>query len=86
MVGDDTDVVFRYTPTGEGASGPWTFLADRRGYIQADAASVLDRLYNGQVSKAIEVGCWAHYSDSRIIPSEEGDVLPGKGLGRLRSG
>jgi transposase len=31
LVGDDRDVVFRYTPTGEGASGPWAFLAGRRG-------------------------------------------------------
>jgi transposase len=60
MVGDDTDVVFRYTPTGQGASGPWTFLAGRRGYIQADAASVFDRLFNGEVARAVEVGCWAH--------------------------
>jgi transposase len=36
-VDDDRDVLFRYTPTGEGASGPWEFLAGRRGYIQADA-------------------------------------------------
>jgi hypothetical protein len=58
--GDDRDVVFRYTPTGAGASGPWQFLAARRGYIQADAASVFDRLFNGQVASAVEVGCWAH--------------------------
>ena len=56
----DKDVVFRYTPTGEGATGPWTFLAGRTGYIQADAASVFDRLYNGEVASAVEVGCWAH--------------------------
>jgi transposase len=60
MVGDNAHVVFRYTPTGEGASGPWMFLAGRTGYIQADAASVFDRLYNGQVANAVEVGCWAH--------------------------
>jgi transposase len=59
-VGDDKDVVFRYTPTGEGASGPWAFLAGRTGYIQADAASVFDRLFTGQAASAIEVGCWAH--------------------------
>ena len=59
-VGDDLDVVFRYTPTGEGATGPWQFLAGRRGYIQADAASVFDRLFNGQEASAVEVGCWAH--------------------------
>ena len=59
-VGDDLDVVFRYTPTGEGASGPWDFLAGRTGYVQADAASVFDRLFNGQAASAVEVGCWAH--------------------------
>jgi hypothetical protein len=59
-VGDDRDVVFRYTPTGEGATGPWQFLAGRRGYIQADAAGVFDRLFNGRQARAVEVGCWAH--------------------------
>ena len=28
--------------------------------MQADAASVFDRLFNGQVASATEVGCWAH--------------------------
>ncbi|MDP2959445.1 MAG: IS66 family transposase [Longimicrobiales bacterium] len=60
MVGDDRDVVFRYTPTGEGATGPWAYLAGRRGYIQADAAGVFDRLFNGAAASAIEVGCWSH--------------------------
>ena len=59
-VGDDRDVVFRYAPTGEGESGPWKFLAGRQGYVQADAANVFDRLFNGQVADAIEVGCWFH--------------------------
>jgi transposase len=59
-VGDDRDVVFRYTPTGEGATGPWEFLAGREGYVQADAASVFDRIFNGRVAQAIELGCWAH--------------------------
>jgi hypothetical protein len=60
VVGDEHDVVFHYTPTGEGEPGPWTFLAGRTGYLQADASNVFDRLYNGQVASAIEVGCWAH--------------------------
>jgi transposase len=60
LVGDDRDVVFRYTETGEGASGPWEFLAGRRGYVQADAANVFDRLFNGQAASAIELGCWFH--------------------------
>jgi hypothetical protein len=60
LVGDDRDVLFRYTPTGEGATGPWEFLAGRKGYIQADAANVFDRLFNGQAASAIELGCWSH--------------------------
>jgi transposase len=60
LVGDDRDVVFRYTETGHGESGPWKFLAGREGYIQADAANVFDRLFNGQAASAIELGCWAH--------------------------
>ncbi len=42
---DELDVVFCYTPTGEGATGPWAFLAGRTGYLQADAASVFDRVF-----------------------------------------
>jgi transposase len=59
-VGDDTDVLFKYTKTGEGATGPWKLLAGRTGYVQADAASVHDRLFDGRVARAIEVGCWSH--------------------------
>jgi hypothetical protein len=59
-VGDEHNVVFRYTPTGEGAQGPWEFLAGRTGYVQADAASVFDRVFNGRVASAVEVGCWSH--------------------------
>jgi hypothetical protein len=60
LVGDKLDVVFRYTPTGEGESGPWKFLAGRTGYIQADASNVFDRLFNGKAASAIELGCWSH--------------------------
>jgi transposase len=59
-VGDDRDVVFRYAPTGSGEDGPWDFLRNRKGYVQADGAGVFDRLYNGVVASAIEIGCWAH--------------------------
>jgi transposase len=59
-VGDRKDVLFKYAPTGEGETGPWEFLKGRAGYVQADAASVFDRLFNGTVASATEVGCWAH--------------------------
>src|SRR3989454_10279760 len=60
FVGDEQYVVFKYAPTGSGEDGPWKFLAGRSGYLQADAASVFDRLYNGAQGNATEVGCWAH--------------------------
>jgi transposase len=72
-VGDDRDVVFRYAPTGAGDTGPWVFLANRRGYVQADAASVFDRLYTGQVAQAIEVGCWAH-ARRRLVELQDTDA------------
>jgi transposase len=84
-VGDDRDVVFRYTPTGEGARGPWAFLAGRQGYVQADAASVFDRLYNGDVASAVEVGCWAH-GRRRLVALQDTDprvAYPLKLIGRL---
>jgi transposase len=60
FVGDEKYVTFKYAPTGSGEDGPWKFLAGREGYVQADAASVFDRLYNGAKAHATEVGCWSH--------------------------
>lgn len=59
-VGEERNVLFRYAETGKGEHGPWTFLAGREGYVQADASNVFDRLFNGEVAQAIEVGCWSH--------------------------
>lgn len=84
-VGDDRDVVFHYTPTGEGKSGPWEFLQGRKGYVQADAASVFDRVFNGQVASAIEVGCWSH-GRRRLVELQDMDcrvAYPLKLIGRL---
>ena len=52
--------VFRYAANGEGKNGPWKHLAERTGFVQADAAGIFDRLFNGKVASAIEVGCVAH--------------------------
>jgi transposase len=85
LVGDDRDVLFRYTPTGEGATGPWEFLAGRTGYIQADAAGVFDRLFNGQAASAVEIGCWAH-GRRRLVALQDTDcrvAYPLKLIGRL---
>lgn len=59
-VGDRKHVVFRYAKTGSGEEGPWRYLAGREGYVQADASSVFDRVFDGEGAKAVEVGCWAH--------------------------
>jgi transposase len=84
-VGDDRDVLFRYTPTGEGQSGPWEFLAGREGKIQADASNVFDRLFNGQAAKAEEIGCWFH-GRRRLVALQEMDcrvAYPLKLIARL---
>jgi len=54
------EVVFLYTPTGEAKEGPWKVLAGREGYVMADASNSFDRLFNGKVAEAIEVGCHFH--------------------------
>ena len=53
-------VVYRYAATGAAVTGPWTHLADYKGRVIADASNVFDRLFNGKVAKAVEVGCNAH--------------------------
>jgi transposase len=59
--GSDTEAIaFVYTPSGDGESGPWKVLAGRQGYVLADAHNLHDRLFNGKVANAIEVGCNAH--------------------------
>jgi transposase len=84
-IGDDRDVLFRYTPTGEGATGPWEFLAGRTGYIQADASNVFDRLFDGQAAAAVELGCWSH-GRRRLVALQDTDcrvAYPLKLIGRL---
>lgn len=71
-VGDRRYVAARYTETAQGATGPWLHLAGRKGYTQADAANVFDRVFNGLVAEAIEVGCLAHARRRfvALLPSE----------------
>jgi len=85
MIGNDRDVLFRYTPSGEGASGPWAFLAGRTGYLQADACNVFDRLFTGQAASAVEFGCWSH-GRRRLVALEGPDcrvAYPLKPIARL---
>jgi len=58
-IGDESNpyVVYDYTPDRTRA-GPQKFLADYKGYLQADAYGGYDGIYHqGQV---LEVACWAH--------------------------
>jgi len=58
-VGDLTWATYDYTPTWE-AEGPCTFLAERVGWLQADAYAGYDRLFKRPGATAVEVGCFAH--------------------------
>jgi transposase len=60
-VADDDHVVFKYTPRRK-SDGPREFLRGFKGYVQADAANLYDRLYGDgdEEGGATEVGCWAH--------------------------
>jgi transposase len=40
--------------------GPARFLANYRGYLQADAFSGYDGIYTGSDGQILEVACWAH--------------------------
>ncbi|MBU0638460.1 MAG: IS66 family transposase, partial [Planctomycetes bacterium] len=64
--------VFDYTTTHQ-RDGPAAFLADYRGYLQADAFNGYDGIYLESGGRIIEVGCWAHarrkFHESRRLDS-----------------
>ena len=64
--------VFDYTTTHK-REGPAAFLADYRGYLQADAFNGYDGIYLESAGRIIEVGCWAHarrkFHESRRLDS-----------------
>ena len=68
---DHPYTVFDYTPNRT-RDGPATFLADYKGYLQADAFSGYDGIYAG--GDVIEVACWAHarrkFHDARTTDRE----------------
>ena len=51
--------VFEFTETHE-RKGPARFLADYRGYLQADAYNGYDGIYLESDGRIVEVGCWQH--------------------------
>lgn len=54
------NILFEFTETGEGEDGPWKMFANRTGPLMADANNIYDRVFNGRVASAMEVGCNAH--------------------------
>ncbi len=58
-IGDGGLASFDYTPSRE-EKGPLAYLAERRGYIQADAYTGYDKLFEGDDPPCTEVGCMAH--------------------------
>jgi transposase len=56
---DHPGVVFDYTPTRERA-GPEKFLAEYRGYLQADAYVAYDSFFTDPERGLVEVACWSH--------------------------
>ena len=62
LIAGQDHVLFRYTRKHDSAA-VGSLLADYRGYLQADAATVYDFLFRGNEERpppCIEVGCWAH--------------------------
>jgi transposase len=78
-VGDRRWVSFNYAPNASGEAGPWSLLAGREGFLQADAAATFDRLFNGQVASAIEVGCWSH-ARRKFVDLLDTDMRVARGL------
>jgi hypothetical protein len=79
-IADDDHVVFRYTQRRK-AEGPRDFLSGYKGYVQADAANLYDRLF-AKDGQALEVGCWAHarrrFVDARL--TDEARAMIGIGF------
>ena len=74
--------VYDYTPN-RSRDGPDAFLQKFRGYLQADAYSGYDHLYEELEHGVVEVACWAHYPDSGFIQSLARGILvdvPGTGV------
>jgi transposase len=66
---DHPAVVFDYTPTRERA-GPEKFLENYQGYLQADAYVAYDSFFIDPARGLVEVACWAHYLECRVILSD----------------
>jgi len=77
-VGDASNAVYLYTSTGKkcgqrsGEMGPQDFLAQRQGYVVADASNLFDESF--QSGERIEVGCNMHARRYFVKALEAKDV------------
>jgi len=68
-LGDEGEAVFDFTMSRR-RDGPLTFLQKYTGYIQADAFSGYDALFESE--RCCEVACWAH-ARRRFVAAHEAD-------------
>jgi transposase len=83
-VGDARWAYFDYTPSRE-KEGPLAFLAERRGFVQADAYAGYDALFAGEPPRCREVGCWAHARRRFAEALEAGELAAAEPLRRIQS-
>jgi len=70
---DHPYAVYDYTPN-RSRDGPDAFLQDFRGFLQADAYSGYDHLYQDAERGVVEVACWAH-ARRRFYEAQSSDVM-----------
>ena len=66
--------IYDYT-ADRSRKGPDEFLKPFRGFLQADAYSGYDAIYQDPARGVVEVACWAHYPDSGVIQSRFFEAL-----------
>jgi transposase len=74
-VGDDHHpyTVYDYTPN-RSRDGPQAFMEKFSGFLQADAYSGYDRLYEDPERDVIEVACWAH-TRRKFYEAQSSDLM-----------
>ena len=65
--------VYDYTPT-RSRDGPDAFLQTFTGYLQADAYSGYDHLYEDPERRVVEVACWAH-ARRKFYEAQSSDIM-----------
>lgn len=71
--GEHPYTVYDYTPS-RSRDGPEAFLQEYRGFLQADAYSGYDELYQDPEREVIEVACWAH-SRRKFYEAQSSDLM-----------